>query len=205
MSEHASDHDIDAAAAAANEPGAAPWTADTDPWAQTGARRSSAAQPQAESLPPPSIRTTMAGAQHSAGEAPPMRIIHDIPPSWDGAHPEKELEPYMKLLRGWLMTTRTLKSQAGMTILNFANGDLKLIINELDLEDLCSDDSGTVVLKHIVQSYSEFIDKKLPQAIEAGIYDKDIARHRGEHMLQYCMRRDKLCKKLDKEGWSIPP
>ena len=129
-----------------------------DPW-----NRPSAPQPPAE----PPRRQTMAGAQHSSGEAPPMRIIHDIPPVWDGNQPEKQLEPYMKLLRGWLATTRTLKTQAGMTILNFATGDLKLIINELEIDDLTADDSGQVVYKHITASYAEFIEKKLPQAIEA--------------------------------------
>ena len=146
----------------------------------------------------------MTGAVHSQGEAPPQRIIHDIPPVWDGKDPEHQLEPYLKTLRGWLMTTRTLKSQAGMTILNFAQGDLKIIINELEIEEFCDDDSGNVVLKHIIHSYSEFVEKKLPAAIESCFFDKDLPRSRNEHMLQYVLRRDKLFKKLSKEGWTIP-
>jgi hypothetical protein len=133
-----------------------------------------------------------------------MRIIHDIPPAWSGDNPEKELEPYLKLLRGWLATTRTLKTQAGMTILNFASGDLKTVINELEIDELTQDDSGNIVPKHITASYSEYMEKKLPQAIELGIFDKDVARRRNEGMLQYCIRRDKLFKKLTKEGWDIP-
>ena len=34
-------------------------------------------------------------------DAPPMRVIQDNPPGWSGDHPEKELEPYLKMLRGW--------------------------------------------------------------------------------------------------------
>ena len=137
-------------------------------------------------------------------EAPPMRVIHDNPPSWSGDHPERELEPYLKLLSGWLMTTRTLKSQQGMTIFNHATGDLKLVINELEIHDLCSEDSGTLVSKHIHEAYAEYAEQKLPQSIECGICDKDVSRRRGEGMLQYCIRRDKLFKSLTKEGWDIP-
>jgi len=91
-----------------------------------------------------------------------------------------------------------------MTILGFANGDLKLIINELEIENLTADDSGQQVLKHILASYAEYMEKKLPQVIENGIYDKDVSRRRNEGMLPYCIRRDKLFKQLEKEGWTIP-
>ena len=61
-------------------------------------------------------------------------------------------------------------------------------------------DSGNIVLKHITCSYSEYMEKKFPAAIERGIYGKDTARRQGEGMLPYCIRRDKLSK----EGWPIP-
>ena len=44
----------------------------------------------------------------------------------------------------------------------------------------------------------------MPQATKNAIYDKDVPRKKSESMLQYCSRRDKLCKKSAKEGWSIP-
>jgi hypothetical protein len=91
-----------------------------------------------------------------------------------------------------------------MTIFNHATGDLKLVINELELHELCSEDSGSLVSKHIYEAYEEYMEKKLPQSIESGIYDKDVSRRRGEGMLQYCIRRDKLFKSLTKEGWDIP-
>ena len=72
-------------------------------------------------------------APQSSVEPPPQRIIHDIPPVWDGKDPENQTEPYLKLLAGWLATTRTQKTQQGMTILHYASGDLKLIIDELTM------------------------------------------------------------------------
>ena len=55
----------------------------------------------------PSWRLTnnlMAGAE----QAPP-RMVHDIPPTWDGENPDDMVEPYLKLLSGWLSTTRSLR------------------------------------------------------------------------------------------------
>ena len=158
------------------------------------------------STPAPSRQReqTLTGDTLPTQEAPPMRIIHDIPPAWGGTDPERELEAYLKQLTGWLTTTRTLKTQQGMTILNSAHGDLKLVINELEIEELTAEDSGQVVLKHVQKSYAEYMEKKLPQAIENAIYDKGLLRKQSESMLQYCLRRDKLFKKLAKEGWSIP-
>ena len=36
-------------------------------------------------------RAFATGAQR--GDPPPIRVIHDNPPTWNGDHPEKELEP----------------------------------------------------------------------------------------------------------------
>ena len=83
-------------------------------------------------------------------------------------------------------------------------GDFKTLINELEIEDLTREDSGDFVLKHIQKAYAEYLEKKLPQAIEACLYDSSIHRKKGEGMLSYVMRRDKLFKLLAKEGWDIP-
>eukprot|EP00973_Karenia_brevis_P029485 4067626-Karenia_brevis.AAC.1 len=73
-------------------------------------------------------------------EPPPQRMIHDIPPVRGGEKPETELEPYLKLLKGWLATTKTQKTKRGMTILHYAAGNLKVIINELEVEELTAED-----------------------------------------------------------------
>ena len=72
------------------------------------------------------------------------------------------------------MSTRTLKNQQRTTIVNYATGDLDGVIKELEVEELIGEDSGWIVFKHIQMSYAEYMEKKLPQAIEHGIYDKDV-------------------------------
>ena len=91
-----------------------------------------------------------------------------------------------------------------MTILNYASGDLKGIINELEVSELTSDQSGDITFKHVQAAYREYTEKKLPQAIEQAIFDKDTPRRKGEGMLQYCTRREQLFKKLKKEGCDLP-
>ena len=60
------------------------------------------------------------------------------------------------------------------------------------------------MLHHWLYGAAEFLKKKLPVAIEEGLYDKEMPRKRGESMLQYCTRRKTLFRKLEKEGWKIP-
>ena len=40
-------------------------------------------------------------------EQNPQWVVHDSPPKWDGQDPDNQLEPYRKLLAGWLTTSRT--------------------------------------------------------------------------------------------------
>ena len=106
-----------------------------------------------------------------------------MPPVWDGKDPDNQAEPYLKLLSGWLNTTRTMKTQRGMTILHHSHGDLKLLVNELDIDILTSEDSGQTVFDHIKINYSEYLEKKLPKAIERALYNPAGQRKRdgGRH------------------------
>ena len=113
-------------------------------------------------------------------EPPPQRIIHDVPPVWNGQKPETQAEPYLKLLGGWLATTRTQPKQRGMTILQYADGDLKVLINELDIHTLTSDDSGQLVYDHVKDAFEEYIDKPLPLATENCLFSADGKRRKGE-------------------------
>ena len=87
----------------------------------------------------------------------PKKTIHDLPPTWEGKDPHTQLEPYIKLLRIWMNTTGTLRSQRGVTIMQYASGDWKAIINELDIDDLTAKDSGDRVIKLIEKEYAEYI------------------------------------------------
>ena len=133
-----------------------------------------------------------------------QRIIHDVPPVWDGKDPDNQAEPYLKLLRGWLSTTRTLKTQAGMTILHYACGDLKILINELDVDTLTHPDSGTIVYKHVYNNFKEHLNKKLPKALERAIWDEKGTRLRDETMLQYTSKKRSLLRELDRVDCELP-
>ena len=137
-------------------------------------------------------------------EPPAQRIIHDVPPTWDGHDPDNQAEPYLKLLSGWINTTRTLKTQRGMTILHYAAGDLKLIINELDVDTLTSEQGGQSVYDHVKDAYSEYLDKKLPKAMERALFAPEARRRRDETMVQYVSRKRTLPNDLDRTKCVLP-
>ena len=131
-------------------------------------------------------------------EPPSQRIIHDVPPVWDGVNPEKQLAPYLKSLKGWLSTTRAQKTQHGMTILHYAAGDLKAIIDGLDVDELTSADGGMLVYTHIQKEYQEYLDRKLPRVLEEALHSHEGKRHKGESMIQYVTRKKQLIVELEK-------
>ena len=136
--------------------GADPWQSPGgDPWGGTATAAASmyrghSVEPEPQPSPPPSTYTAPPrpstpfpdGSSDPTGAAgvfvqvPPaiepaaQRIIHDVPPTWDGSDPPKQCAPYLKALKGWMNTTRAQKSQQGMTILHYAAGDLKAVIDE---------------------------------------------------------------------------
>ena len=100
------------------------WVGESDPWTW----------PTAQGQPSTPARgrgqTSTTGVTIPGQEPPPQRIVHDILPSLGKNDPEKELEQYLKLFKGWLATARTFKTQQGVTILHHAHGDSKTAINE---------------------------------------------------------------------------
>ena len=101
-----------------------------DPWAQGAAAARDPPPEIGEEIPagyapPQRVSANMAVTLPSTHEPPAQRIIHDVPPAWDGKDPDNLLEPYLKSLDGWLATTRTLPTQRGLTMLHYAVGDLK--------------------------------------------------------------------------------
>ena len=144
------------------------------------------------------------GGPSERHEGPPTRIIHDVPPSWDGKDPDMQLEPYLKLLSGWLITTRTLDKQRGMTILQYSQGDLKHLIDSLDIVELTATDGGQRVFDHIKESFAEYLERKLPKAIEKALFVSECQRHGNETMVQYISRKKVLFNELEKAKCPLP-
>ena len=61
---------------------------------------------------------------------------HDVPPVWDGRDPDRQLEPYLKLLKAWLITTQVQKEQRGIVIMHYSQGSLRELIDALDIDVL---------------------------------------------------------------------
>ena len=118
--------------------------------------------------------------EHNTG---PHKVVFDTPPSWDGKDPDNLLEPYLKLLKVWLTTTRTQNTQRGVVILQHAKGDLYTFLNELTFDQLTQSDSGDLVVDHIKEIYAEYLERDLPKAIEKALYSGECSRKNGENMI----------------------
>ena len=125
--------------------------------------------------------------------------MHDNPPEWDGIAPQQNLEPYLKLLKGWLVTTNTIPSQRGLIIMNYRKGDLRKLLDNFEIEDLTTKDSGQVAYDYIEAEYSQFIVSKKTLRIEEAFYDSDRCRKKGEGLVTYISRRKDRFHKLQKE------
>ena len=123
---------------------------------------------------------THPGAGTYDGGGNPRKMMHDVPPEWDGLDPQKNLEPYLKLLQGWLITTATLPQQRGLIIMNYAKGDLKRLLDNLELAELTEKESGQKAFDYIKGEYSEYIVCKKPLRIEEAFYDPERCRKKGE-------------------------
>ena len=185
-----------------------PWVDQADPWSQypeTGPPQTPDQSASAADVGQPGASAgtyTQMAPQTDAQQ--PYKVINDVPPSWDGKDPDNQIEPYLKMLHMWLNTTRTLKTQRGMTLLTYSQGDLKLLINELDIETLTSENSGQVVYEYVKTNYLEYLDKKMPKAIERLLFDPASKRQRNESMLQYISRKRTLLGELDRCKCVLP-
>jgi hypothetical protein len=180
-----------------------PWSGDMGDFAASGQLLDS------PSRRPPAYRPSFigTGARSSPGvnESQPRRsTYHDLPPDWDGLEPQKFLEPYLKLLHGWLLTTNVNPKQQGLLIMQYAAGELRQLLDNLDLEELTQEDSGMKTLEYIKKQYSEFIVAKKPVRIEEAFYDADRCRRRGEGLLTYITRRKRAFHKVIKRRLGYP-
>ena len=169
----------------------------SDPWTNYGGTGT---------LPPRQGQFTGAVTHPGPGtnEGNPRKMMHDVPPEWDGMDPQKNLEPYLKLLQGWLATTATIPHQRGLIIMNYAKGDLKRLLDNLELAELTEKESGQKAFDYIKGEYSEYIVCKKPLRIEEAFYDPERCRKKAEGLISYISRRKDRFNKLHKEGWTIP-
>ena len=100
------------------------------------------------------------------------------------ASPETQAEPYLKVLSGWLATTRTLQKQRGMTILHYADGHFRTLINQLDVEQPTAENSGELVYNQIKETYEEYFDKPFGTAAENCLFGSDGTRRKGESLIE---------------------
>ena len=83
--------------------------------------------------------------------------------------------------------------------MQYSTGTLRELIDDLDIDQLLDENSGKIVMDHILAEYQQFADQyKLPTRIEECLYESDRYRKKGESMVTYIARRRTRFDKLKK-------
>eukprot|EP00971_Amphidinium_carterae_P190729 3784927-Amphidinium_carterae.1 len=152
---------------------------------------------------PPMSSSFTSTMQNSTRNEESSRYSLDAP-SWDGRSPEVSIEPYLKSLRGWLVTTKTPKQQQGLILLNAAKDDLKLIINELTLDELTDTNGGERIYQLVQSTFDWALKRTLPRKLESCLYGSSGERQRGEGFLAYTARKLQQYRELETSGLTLP-
>eukprot|EP00971_Amphidinium_carterae_P098314 1944818-Amphidinium_carterae.1 len=185
----------------ANEAVRDPWA--TDPWRARSAGENSGvnvrgsasslgstAAATATPVWPPTLMSTTHGGSRGGEDGGGYGGRFNLEaPSWDGSQPETNIEPYLKSLRGWLVTTKVPSQQQGLILLSVAKGDLKLIINELTLDELTAYNGGERVYQLVHNTFEWALKRTLPRKLETCLYGSSGERQRGEGFLAYTARK----------------
>ena len=81
--------------------------------------------------------------------------------------------------------------------MQWAQGELRQLIDHIPEDDACGPNSGDTVYAFIRSAYSEFMVDKKPRRIEEALYDKRRFREPQESMVHYVHRRKELFLKLE--------
>ena len=87
-----------------------------------------------------------------------------------------------------------------MTILHYADGDLRTLINELDVDQLTAENSGELVYNHIKETYEEYIDEPLATAAEKLFVRLGWETSKGRDP----SRKNGLFKEMDRAKFPLP-
>ena len=74
----------------------------------------------------------------------------------------------------------------------------------MPIDQLTAPGSGQVAIKHIRGNFKEYIEHKLPKAIERALFQQTGQRSNTETMVQYISRKTVLFKELDKAACVLP-
>ena len=83
-------------------------------------------------------------------------------------------------------------------MLHYAIGDLKVLMNELSVEELTDPEGGRKLREVVATQYSEYFDKKMPKAMERALFQHEARKKKEETMVQYTARKRILLNELDR-------
>ena len=110
--------------------------------------------------------------------------VHGIrdrgPPVWDGKNPEERLDMWVLESELWLQGTKVPGVAHGREFLGASQGDLKMIVFQLGISALKQENSGRLVIQHILNAYKHVSKLNLTRIWAQVVYNPQAHRQRGE-------------------------
>ena len=132
------------------------------------------------------------------------RTYFDVPPSWDGKAPDRNLEAYVKAAEAWVRTTKAQPKQRGVQLMAAATGELRQVMASVELDDLTGEDGAEKLLKTVKEEYAWSLSRSLPLKLEAALYSQGCRRQAGESLVSFTAKKLALFKELERAGCSLP-
>ena len=67
-----------------------------------------------------------------------------------------------------------------MALMHHAQGDVKEIMADMEIEDLVAEDAATKILKKVQNYYADYLEDKPQEAFEKVMYSKDLHKQKKE-------------------------
>eukprot|EP00971_Amphidinium_carterae_P209517 4156228-Amphidinium_carterae.1 len=128
------------------------------------------------------------------------RTFYDVPPSWDGKAPDKNLEPWVKAAEAWRLTTKAPPRQHAVQLLAAASGELRQVMGTMELSELTSDDGAEKLIKLVKDDFAWCLTRSLPSKLEAALYAASSKRQSSESLVGYTAKKVNLFKELERSG-----
>ena len=120
------------------------------------------------------------------------------PPPFDGRHPERSFERWLKELKLWEYETEIPKSKWGVKLLRQLSGSAKAAAEGLSFEEIACEEGKDNILRMLQEHFAPHLETSLPKAFEAAIYGE--VRGAKEFFGDYVIRMEHAFTELERKG-----
>ena len=89
--------------------------------------------------------------------------------------------------------------------MHHAQGDVKEIMADMEIEDLIAEDAAETILKRIQNYYADYLEDKPQESLEKVMYSKDLHKQKNETIAMYVQRKTRSFDELKRRANIVLP